>query len=121
GPPVAPVAPQAPVPPGRPPGGDRPRPPARGGLGPADRRRPPAAGRIRRRGAGPPPRLGRTFAAPWRPARAIGDDDPMIERVITGGQTGADQGGLRAARAAGIPTGRGGPPGAAAGGARAPP
>ncbi|HJZ54171.1 MAG TPA: putative molybdenum carrier protein, partial [Gemmataceae bacterium] len=29
----------------------------------------------------------------------------MIERVITGGQTGADQGGLRAARAAGIATG----------------
>jgi hypothetical protein len=29
----------------------------------------------------------------------------MIDRVISGGQTGADQGGLRAARAAGIPTG----------------
>lgn len=29
----------------------------------------------------------------------------MIELVISGGQTGADQGGLRAARAAGIPTG----------------
>lgn len=28
----------------------------------------------------------------------------MIERVITGGQTGADQGALRAARAAGIAT-----------------
>jgi hypothetical protein len=29
----------------------------------------------------------------------------MIERVISGGQTGSDQGGLRAARACGIPTG----------------
>jgi hypothetical protein len=29
----------------------------------------------------------------------------VIERVVTGGQTGADQGGLRAARAAGIATG----------------
>jgi hypothetical protein len=29
----------------------------------------------------------------------------MLERVITGGQTGADQGGLRAARACGITTG----------------
>jgi hypothetical protein len=29
----------------------------------------------------------------------------MIERVISGGQTGADQGGLRAAQACGIPTG----------------
>jgi len=29
----------------------------------------------------------------------------MLERVISGGQTGADQAGLRAARAAGIPTG----------------
>jgi hypothetical protein len=29
----------------------------------------------------------------------------MIERVISGGQTGADQAGWRAARAAGIPTG----------------
>jgi hypothetical protein len=29
----------------------------------------------------------------------------MIERVISGGQTGADQGALRAARACGIPTG----------------
>jgi hypothetical protein len=29
----------------------------------------------------------------------------MLERVISGGQTGADQGGLRAARACGIPTG----------------
>jgi Circularly permutated YpsA SLOG family len=28
----------------------------------------------------------------------------MFERVITGGQTGADQGGLRAARACGVPT-----------------
>jgi hypothetical protein len=28
----------------------------------------------------------------------------MIERVISGGQTGTDQGGLRAARACGIPT-----------------
>jgi hypothetical protein len=29
----------------------------------------------------------------------------MIERVISGGQTGADQGGLRAPRACAIPTG----------------
>jgi hypothetical protein len=29
----------------------------------------------------------------------------MLERVVTGGQTGADQAALRAARAAGIPTG----------------
>jgi hypothetical protein len=29
----------------------------------------------------------------------------MLERIISGGQTGADQGGLRAARLAGIPTG----------------
>jgi Circularly permutated YpsA SLOG family len=29
----------------------------------------------------------------------------VIARIITGGQTGADQGGLRAARAAGIATG----------------
>jgi hypothetical protein len=29
----------------------------------------------------------------------------MIERVISGGQTGADQAGWRAARAYGIPTG----------------
>lgn len=29
----------------------------------------------------------------------------MIERVISGGQTGADQAALRAARACGIPTG----------------
>ena len=29
----------------------------------------------------------------------------MLEKVITGGQTGADQGALRAARAAGIPAG----------------
>src|SRR4051794_32052929 len=29
----------------------------------------------------------------------------MLERVISGGQTGADQGGLRAARACVIPTG----------------
>lgn len=29
----------------------------------------------------------------------------LIKRVITGGQTGADQGALRAAKAAGIPTG----------------
>jgi Circularly permutated YpsA SLOG family len=29
----------------------------------------------------------------------------MLERIISAGQTGADQGGLRAARAAGIPTG----------------
>jgi hypothetical protein len=29
----------------------------------------------------------------------------MFERVISGGQTGADQAGLRAARACGIPTG----------------
>jgi hypothetical protein len=29
----------------------------------------------------------------------------MLERIITGGQTGADQAGWRAARAAGIPTG----------------
>ena len=29
----------------------------------------------------------------------------MLERVISGGQTGADQAGLRAARACGIPTG----------------
>ena len=30
----------------------------------------------------------------------------MITKIISGGQTGADQAGLRAARAAGIPTGR---------------
>src|SRR4051794_27751768 len=29
----------------------------------------------------------------------------MLERVVSGGQTGADQAGLRAARACGIPTG----------------
>jgi hypothetical protein len=29
----------------------------------------------------------------------------MLTKVVSGGQTGADQGGLRAARAAGIPTG----------------
>ncbi len=29
----------------------------------------------------------------------------MLDRVISGGQTGADQAALRAARAAGIPTG----------------
>lgn len=29
----------------------------------------------------------------------------MLDKVISGGQTGADQGGLRAARTAGIPTG----------------
>ncbi len=29
----------------------------------------------------------------------------MIERILTGGQTGADQAALRAARAAGIATG----------------
>jgi hypothetical protein len=29
----------------------------------------------------------------------------MLAKVISGGQTGADQGGLRAARAADIPTG----------------
>jgi hypothetical protein len=29
----------------------------------------------------------------------------MLDRVISGGQTGADQAGLRAARGAGIPTG----------------
>jgi len=29
----------------------------------------------------------------------------MLERVISGGQTGADQAGWRAARASGIPTG----------------
>jgi hypothetical protein len=29
----------------------------------------------------------------------------MLDRVITGGQSGADQAGWRAARAAGIPTG----------------
>jgi hypothetical protein len=29
----------------------------------------------------------------------------MLEKVVSGGQTGADQGGLRAARLAGIPTG----------------
>src|SRR3954452_23149986 len=29
----------------------------------------------------------------------------MLDRVVSGGQTGADQGGLLAARAAGIPTG----------------
>src|SRR3954468_5873601 len=32
-------------------------------------------------------------------------DSPMIERVISGFQTGADQAGIRAARAHGIPTG----------------
>jgi putative molybdenum carrier protein len=34
-----------------------------------------------------------------------GVDAPMLERVISGGQTGADQAALRAALAAGIPTG----------------
>src|SRR5262245_6120448 len=31
--------------------------------------------------------------------------DPMLDRVVTGGQTGADQAGWRVARTAGIPTG----------------
>jgi hypothetical protein len=35
----------------------------------------------------------------------------MIERVVSGGQTGVDQAGLRAARAAGIPTGGAAPKG----------
>lgn len=34
-----------------------------------------------------------------------GDGESMLERVISGGQTGADQAALRAARACGIPTG----------------
>lgn len=29
----------------------------------------------------------------------------MLERIVSGGQTGADQAALRAARAAGLPTG----------------
>ncbi len=35
----------------------------------------------------------------------VGEQKAMLEKVTSGGQTGADQGALRAARAAGIPTG----------------
>jgi putative molybdenum carrier protein len=35
----------------------------------------------------------------------VDDDNNMIERILSGGQTGADQAGWRAARSAGIPTG----------------
>jgi hypothetical protein len=38
-------------------------------------------------------------------ARFLVEDHAMLTRVVSGDQTGADQGGLRAARAAGIPTG----------------
>jgi hypothetical protein len=37
--------------------------------------------------------------------RSVVEDHAMLTRVISSGQTGADQAGLRAARAAGIPTG----------------
>jgi len=39
--------------------------------------------------------------------RAKGNQRAMLERVVSGGQTGADQGGWRAARVAGIATGGG--------------
>jgi hypothetical protein len=71
-----------------------------------------------------PPFSSRTPPLPFRSARHGGDraaslyttrilgvlagdrrGNVMLDRVISGGQTGADQAGLRAARAAGIPTG----------------